>query len=295
MVSSVARAVGGGVPLGEIQQALSNASLQVQGQYPWPWLYKDALVAVNAPYSTGTVAITSGSTTITGTDTVWLTSWRYKTLRIGQIDYSIASVDSATSLTLAQAPVLDENDSAASYQILQTVYAMPADYAPGAEIGLYNMTNMYRARKIPLFTLTQTDITNRLLTSNVWTVYSDYGRDDTNNVYLIKISPPPSTTDQYKLIYRRNPASMALISSLSMLPEKYVEYLELIAEARVRRSRKLGGFREAEAQANVILKAMKREMQTQGVDNRPDDHGGWGGEVSFRDGLFTAVSGTGGS
>lgn len=58
------------------------------------------------PYSTGTIAVTYNSTTVTGTDTTWLTglTTNHK-IRINGIPYSIASVDDDMTLTLTDAYV----------------------------------------------------------------------------------------------------------------------------------------------------------------------------------------------
>lgn len=55
-----------------------------------------------APYSTGTIAVTVGTKTVTGTGTAWTTNLTLDhKIRIDGIPYSIAAITSDTSLTLA--------------------------------------------------------------------------------------------------------------------------------------------------------------------------------------------------
>ena len=46
-------------------------------QYKLPWLERTAQLRTHAPYSTGTVAISVGSNTLTGTSTLWSTADSY--------------------------------------------------------------------------------------------------------------------------------------------------------------------------------------------------------------------------
>ena len=46
-------------------------------QYKLPWLERTAQLRTHAPYTTGTVAISVGSTSLTGTSSLWNTSNSY--------------------------------------------------------------------------------------------------------------------------------------------------------------------------------------------------------------------------
>lgn len=291
MIASVARSTGGAVPLGEIHQAIYNANLQIHSRYPWPWLRTDVLITLNAPYTTGTVSLTNGSTAVTGSGTTWDTAWIYKTLRVSNVDYPIASINSATSLTLVQAPVLSAAVTGSAYSIIQDTYALPADYVMGSDVCLQNQTLYYEVKKIPDVQLFQQSVWTRLISSSYVSNYCDYGFDDTNKVYKIKVNPPPAGTIPLKFVYLRKPPDLSQMSATSILPEVFVEILERTAEARVKRERKLGGWQEAEAAANQMLFALKRQIQTQGVVNRPEDHGFNQYDASWRDGIFSAVRG----
>ena len=89
------------------------------------------------PYSTGTVAITKGSTALTGSSTLWNTAQSFganNTRVTGKITidgstdvYTIASVDSDTGITLNER-YQDDTVTAASYTYYEDEYDLAADF-----------------------------------------------------------------------------------------------------------------------------------------------------------------------
>lgn len=78
------------------------------------------------PYQTGTCTINRDSTAVTGQNTVWTNAFVGRYIRINVVYYKIASVDSATSLTLETA--FGENSVAThSYVIVQRFHPLPLD------------------------------------------------------------------------------------------------------------------------------------------------------------------------
>ncbi len=114
----------------------------------WPWLLKRHKIISIPNYTTGTVAVTQGSKTVTGTGTTWTESMRervFKTLTFRE-DYRIVEVASATSL------VLDEefNDTTATglaYQISQDTYDLPPDFC--TEYTLFQFVDPAWMRLVP--------------------------------------------------------------------------------------------------------------------------------------------------
>lgn len=80
-----------------------------------------------ALYETGTIAVTTATTALTGTDTVWTSAMTGRRIRIaGRNEWYIFTYVSATSATI------DRNfeggtETAATYQIWQPVYALPSN------------------------------------------------------------------------------------------------------------------------------------------------------------------------
>lgn len=97
---------------------------------------KKGYVDVKNSYNTGTVAVTDGSTAVTGTSTVWVATWTGKKVLFSDegFPYDVASVDSATGITLTRAYSQDGEDlSGASYKIFQDEYDL-YDESTGVEV-----------------------------------------------------------------------------------------------------------------------------------------------------------------
>jgi hypothetical protein len=106
-------------------------------EYKLPWLERDSHIITMAPYTTGTVSATRGSTTLTGVDTVWTTNNTYGVANArttGKISlgdnniYTITTVG-ASSITLGQRYVADSNlDAGSEYTYFEDEYALAADF-----------------------------------------------------------------------------------------------------------------------------------------------------------------------
>ncbi len=102
-----------------------------------PWAERQARLTTQAPYSTGTVSISKGSTTLTGSSTAWNTnnSFSVKNTRAygkivingGTDVYEVSSVGGDTSITLSSAWV-DTTVSAVTYQYFEDEYDLHADF-----------------------------------------------------------------------------------------------------------------------------------------------------------------------
>lgn len=103
----------------------------------FPWAERKARLTTQAPYTTGTVAITQGSAALVGTGTAWNTTNAYsiknarKTGKIviaGQnVIYDLTTVGSDTSITLAS-PYVGDTQTAATYQYFEDEYDLDADF-----------------------------------------------------------------------------------------------------------------------------------------------------------------------
>lgn len=93
-----------------------------------PYLMNDGFITTVAPYETGTVAMTNGLKTVTGTDTVWTSSMVGRKMRFNDENayYRIASVTDATHLTL-EVVYQGTTDTDATYSIYKDEYRLPAD------------------------------------------------------------------------------------------------------------------------------------------------------------------------
>ncbi len=103
----------------------------------FPWCERQARLTTAAPYSTGTVSITKGSTTLTGSGTLWTTLNAFgvdnvrptgKLVIAGTLPiYEISNVDSGTQITLTSAYV-GTTVSGGTYSYFEDEYDLSANF-----------------------------------------------------------------------------------------------------------------------------------------------------------------------
>ena len=107
-------------------------------EYKLPWLERDSHIITAAPYTTGTIQIDRGSTTLNGTSTLWTTTNDYGVanarttgkFNLGTNDiYTIASVGGAGTVTLNERYVASDDLAAgASYTYYEDEYTLASDF-----------------------------------------------------------------------------------------------------------------------------------------------------------------------
>ena len=115
-----------------LRQFYSPPPLPGESSSPeWSFLRSSGTIATEAPYTTGAVDYTSG-TTVTGTGTSWTTgsSWVGRVIKIKSDVREISAVGSSTAITLDRALSADiPNDSnTTAYEIYALVYDLPDDF-----------------------------------------------------------------------------------------------------------------------------------------------------------------------
>ena len=128
-----------------------NISLQdvhVGTDYVFPWTERRAFITTHAPYSTGTLSVSAGSTALTGSGTLWNTANTYgqNNLRVGAkitiaggTDiYRIATVTSDTAATLETKYVAAANASGAAYVSFDDEYALASDFARPIDFQMFS-------------------------------------------------------------------------------------------------------------------------------------------------------------
>ena len=103
----------------------------------FPWAHRDARLLTQAPYSTGTVAVASGSASVTGTGTAWNTNndFGVKSVRAGgkilfdgdETVYEVSAVGSDGALTLTDV-YIGSTLTAGTYQYFEDEYALASDF-----------------------------------------------------------------------------------------------------------------------------------------------------------------------
>lgn len=297
IAAGIARKTGGQVPMGEIFDAIQDANKEIHNKYEWPWTRAEFLIPVQPPYQTGTVSITNGSTSLTGTSTVWDTSWKYKRLLLGGINYQIATINSPTSATLVQPINVASNYVNAPYKIFQDTYALPSDCEFGTILIVVNPRLAYRLVKLPVYAFEMRYNWPPALFTNVLEAITDAGVDDTTHAALIRFGPQPNSYDEYRMIYRRRPPTLTALTSTTLFPESFDRVVELLAEYYVRfgRPTPMPGWMEVKQEAFQQLQNMRRKMTTSLDDNYAtySTYPSYEKSSIFAGGLFVGITAAG--
>lgn len=117
-----------------------------------PWAERQAVLITQPAYSTGTVSITQGSTTLTGSGTAWNTAnaWGVNnTRKYGKLvlnggleNYEVSSVGGDTSITLASRFTQDDL-SAATYQYFEDEYDLAADFLRPVDFRFFDQARQF--------------------------------------------------------------------------------------------------------------------------------------------------------
>ena len=121
-------------------KSMINTALQdmhIGNGEKFPWAERRGVLQAMKPYSTGTIAITKGSTALTGTGTLWNTAQTFganNTRLTGKIVvngtsnvYTIAAINSDTSIILNER-YQDDTETAGSYTYYEDEYDLATDF-----------------------------------------------------------------------------------------------------------------------------------------------------------------------
>jgi hypothetical protein len=133
-----------------INMALQDIHLGAKERMPW--VERQAVLITHPSYSTGTVSISQGSTTLTGVGTAWNTAnaWGVNNTRKygkmvlsgGLENYEVASVASDTSMTLSSMFTQDAL-SAATYAYFEDEYDLAADFLRPVDFRFFDRARQF--------------------------------------------------------------------------------------------------------------------------------------------------------
>lgn len=116
-------------PLPLCKQYINEAYSEALSGNRWSGLREDDEFVINTPYEDGTITVTQGSATVTGSSTAFTSAMAGRQLIVESSApfYDISSVESGTSLTLTR-PYSGSDDSGASYSIENVYLDCPSDF-----------------------------------------------------------------------------------------------------------------------------------------------------------------------
>lgn len=193
----------------------------------WPWTFMEGreTVVTKADYTTGTVSISSGSTTVTGSGTAFISGIADVTASYIQFSgsndwYHISARSSDTSLTIETAYQGTTNLSASTYIARKIFYSLSS--ACDRIIDIRNWQTPLKIVQVDARTLD--DIRPNPQSTNSSYGYLAWGYDASGN---IQISPYPFPSDARLLEIRTNkrPVDMSSGSDAPSIPNKYAHIL----------------------------------------------------------------------
>lgn len=252
--------------------------------YRFPWAERSARLLVRAQYTTGTVAISKGSTTLTGTDTAWTTTDAFSIanarangkIRIGGslTPYVVSSVGGATTITLTS-KFTEETVSDQTYVYYEDEYDLASDFLRPIDAQRFS-------DEIDIELIGRTEFRRRFPTNSVpnrpsvATVIDFAPSGTTAPIRRVRFAPPPSTamTIPYSYITSNLAVSSAGVGQTSLsansdepiIPLRYRHALVFHALYHLYRDRKDDSrSQEARAEYTDLVLRMISDTEVGGV------------------------------
>ena len=196
------------------------------GRYPFQWLFTNGFIQTVTDYTTGTITGTLGSTTLTGSGTVWTSAYLNAYIQPANDTnwYEVTAVGSTTSMTIT--PGLAAAVTAGTYTLRTTYYDLPANCYQVFDVRQTNTP--LKLTRLGIYTLDQyqPDINT---TSNP-TGYFLFGEDPliastAAKQTLIGFFPCPDAKYNIQLRYMMNLTDLAADGDTPLIPVDYTNVL----------------------------------------------------------------------
>lgn len=186
------------------KEAVQVASGLVQSARNWTNAWALTRLVTTAIYSTGTIAYTASTRTVTLTGGTWPSWAEYGTIVISDVPYSVQQRASDTSLILKADREPGANvASGTAYALFRDEFPMPADFGSILEHYRRNDWQLeYVHPEVFLSLSRSSEIYNQ---ARVFTVMEDSRRQDRRSVYFY---PAPNQQDLLEIRYKRRPVSL---------------------------------------------------------------------------------------
>lgn len=199
----------------------------------WPDYEKSTYLSLLAPYTTGTVTVTDGSTTVTGTGTMDVTSAMAGQEFYCDDDpstvYQIASVDAGSNNTLTlETAYTGDGDTLVDFSIRYVRYAAPTDWGQAGVLYLPDGREL-TASNLSFHEWHQARISHQG-TSN-WP--SDIVYQNVSGTGYFYVHPAPSAASSVRGTYWAAPASLASDSDVTDWPSDLMSLLHTVLKKRM--------------------------------------------------------------
>ncbi len=256
----------------DMQSALNDDYRFITTFYNWNFLLDRYDIPLNAAYSTGTVTVAQGSTSVVGLGTTWLTTWTNKKILLSgnNEEKEIASVGSNTTLTLRY----PYNSSATAlsglgYMIYQDSFPLPI--SPGRDLSIVNPVYWWQPiRKWDRVRFdTASSSYGRFYAGVTPSIYTDNGIDTspspstTTGQPLIQFWPLTLTQQDLVLRFFRQFVPLALPADTTILPPEFEEVLIKLSKARLKQRYGIPGWTDDRSIAMQMLLQFREAAATQ--------------------------------
>lgn len=198
-----------------VKQALNDVLQEICQASNFSWLYGDSSFITAKPYETGTVSVTEGSATITGSGTTWSSAMVGRKFYCGNATYEIATFVSTTSMTLTTVYAGD-SASGATYKIYQDQYSLASDVEDVLAMRQENWPS--KIQKVGIEVLD-----NYYPQRNSFgypCVYSIIGYDSTGYI-KVAVYPIPNQARNIYYRYKKRVIEMTLDADTPIVPLRY--------------------------------------------------------------------------
>ena len=206
------------LPLQLAKEFINTSYSRTLSAYEWYSLRTASAFYVAAPYSTGTVTVTNGSTTVTGSGTSWTSSMEGRQLIIGgqKPFYDIETVGGATSLTLRSA-YTDVGAAGITYSIDNVMLECPADFL--TFLTVVDTSNSYRLHTgLSQDILDTWDPARTRSTSPSALVAAPISSSARGNLVRFEIWPRLGAAQHIPYRYVKRPALLSSVSDTPIFP-----------------------------------------------------------------------------
>lgn len=212
----------------EILNCINAATFMLASERQWPWLHRRGFLNFLAPYSTGTVTLTSASTTLTGSGS----TFPYATMLAPFSLYIKSRILDMTSMSSGTAGVLaqtwgEATEAALTYTLFKDSYALPenllsfGNFLPGQ-----SWASEMEYMDPDQFWIRQNDIPISQEFPDCYTIQGDY----------INVWPWPSEAKTIAYSYYAQPTPLTAITSGTLdWPTGHKVLLEVAIDVMVAR------------------------------------------------------------
>lgn len=252
MREEIAARQGSALPILGLVGNVNHIVQRIRDKGDWSFFHALGVINLEDAYSTGTIAVTNGSTTVTGTGTTFLSThvgWKLRGDR-GE-EYVIAACVSGTELTLDAAWV-GETESGLTYILYKDTYLLPANF--DRMMRMWDQTNNTELNPVvPNTTFRYAALSNQPMTYA--RRFSVYGYNSGLTQRNVVFTPAPDTAARIVYTYYKKPTEVTGPSSSPDLPaDMHLIVLQGVVARTLKQNRDWESYRDAWAEFEKMLR-----------------------------------------